>query len=83
MATESLVRTYERGVEAETLSCGTGVTATAIAAMLKTRFRSFRNGRLIPVAACWLFMQVSIVAYFEDVVLEGPAQFVFEGEINL
>jgi len=74
------VRSYERGVEAETLSCGTGVTATAIAAMLKTgsdrsEWTMITRGGTLKVYATFND------SCFEDVVLEGPAQFVFKGEI--
>jgi diaminopimelate epimerase len=76
------LRTYERGVEAETLSCGTGVTAAAIAAMLKTgsdcsEWTMITRGGTLGVYASFNG------SFFEDVVLEGPAQFVFKGEINL
>ena len=74
------VRTYERGVEGETLSCGTGVTASAVAASFKTRQNRFalhtRGGDF----------QVRFQKAgnrFEDVWLRGPAQRVFEGEISL
>ena len=76
------VRTYERGVEDETLSCGTGVTASAIAAV---RYRQFDR---MPVTVVTLggTLTVSFQAGEDintDVVLSGPAIFVFEGEYKL
>ncbi|MES2703853.1 MAG: diaminopimelate epimerase [Bacteroidota bacterium] len=77
-----IVRTYERGVEDETLSCGTGVTAAAIASV----------GRLtgtytIPVETPGGHLEVSFVKTTpfsaHEVVLTGPAKFVFKGEIEL
>lgn len=74
------VRTYERGVEDETLSCGTGVTASAIAAFLKTGKKGF------PVRARGGDFKVSFGQKgngFVNVWLRGPAQKVFEGEIDI
>lgn len=76
------VRTYERGVEDETLSCGTGVTATAIAGMLSigseiNEWEIHTRGGLLKVFANYK------TQIFRDVVLKGPAKFVFEGEIIL
>ncbi|MEL7004713.1 MAG: diaminopimelate epimerase [Bacteroidota bacterium] len=75
------VRTYERGVENETLSCGTGVTASAIAASLQ--------GILSPVAVCTKGgnLEVNFEAkdktHFTNVYLTGPAKHVFEGSIQI
>jgi diaminopimelate epimerase len=77
-----LVRTYERGVEDETLSCGTGVTATAIAAMLETGSDEKKWTIDTPGGMLVVYARFN-GSYFEGVELEGPAQFVFEGEINL
>ena len=79
------VRTYERGVEDETLACGTGVTAAAIASYLH---RGFERGRTeIPVHAKGGDLAVRFQAngdgYFSDIWLCGPAEQVFEGEIQL
>jgi len=74
------VRTYERGVESETLSCGTGVTASALAASFKTgqnHFAVHTRGGDFQV----LFQKAG--NGFDDVWLRGPAQQVFEGEISL
>ncbi|HOI33157.1 MAG TPA: diaminopimelate epimerase, partial [Bacteroidales bacterium] len=73
------LRTFERGVEAETLSCGTGVTAAAIAASLKTGHEHFfittKGGDL----------QVNLIRDeqgFKQIFLRGPVKFVFEGSIH-
>ncbi|RYD52260.1 MAG: diaminopimelate epimerase [Sphingobacteriales bacterium] len=81
-AADLYVRTYERGVEAETLSCGTGVTAAAIAAS-GTALGSFD----IPVETPggWLRVQYQKTGpeTATAVCLTGPAQWVFEGTIDL
>ncbi|MEO0070155.1 MAG: diaminopimelate epimerase, partial [candidate division WOR-3 bacterium] len=76
------VRTYERGVEAETLACGTGVTASALIAARLHKFDPpvkvrVQSGDVLEVD----FRPVNDT--FTDVKLTGPAQFVFEGTIEL
>lgn len=74
------VRTYERGVENETLSCGTGVTAAAIASQMKT---------VVPPVHVKTKGGDLQVEYdknnegYEQVFLIGPAEKVFEGKINI
>lgn len=74
------VATYERGVEDETLSCGTGVTACALAYMIKTGKHgevnvSTKGGRLSVKA-------VKKEAGFDQIWLIGPAKKVFDGSIE-
>lgn len=75
------VRTYERGVEDETLACGTGVTAVALAmAVDHGEFGTISY----PIKAMGGHLKVSFVRegdFFCDIFLEGPAKFVFAGEI--
>jgi len=74
------VRTYERGVEDETLACGTGVTAVAIA-MHKTKLTLEKNITLKVVGG---ELEVSFEIendIYKNVFLKGPAKFVFHGEI--
>jgi len=76
------VRTYERGVENETYSCGTGVVASAICAALndktdKTAFRIRTLGGELSVT-----FQRTGPDTFEDIILEGPATFVFSGTLS-
>jgi len=76
------VRTYERGVEGETLSCGTGVTAAAIvAACLIPGDREFYPIKTLGGDLRVSFRQTNL--NFSDVWLEGPAMQVFRGEILL
>jgi len=77
-----IVRTYERGVEDETYSCGTGVTAAAIVA--------FQEGKIssnpVKVHTLGGELSVSFKSFsdgFKNVILRGPAIFVFEGQLSI
>jgi len=76
------VRTYERGVEDETLACGTGVTAVAIA--MHFNKKSSNNRIKLIVLGCSLEVQFKEhKGDYTDIILSGPATFVFEGKIAL
>jgi diaminopimelate epimerase len=76
------VRTYERGVEDETLSCGTGVTAAAIAASGDAT-GSFAFSVATPGGALEVRFEKDTAGSARDVVLRGPARFVFEGKVDV
>jgi diaminopimelate epimerase len=76
------IRTYERGVEAETLACGTGVVASALTVAALTGAESpirvlVKGGDTLSVD----FLRSG--EGFSHVILTGPADFVFEGEITV
>jgi diaminopimelate epimerase len=89
------VRTYERGVENETLACGTGVTAAALAASfhgytspvsiktlggnLSVEFKSGQAGSRPEKAP----LSTGQVGTFQEIYLVGPAKMVFEGHLEL
>ncbi len=72
------VRTYERGVEDETLSCGTGVTAVAIA-LYETNITSSNNVTLNTKGGVLNVIFNKITEGFSDVYLKGPATQIFKG----
>jgi len=76
------VRTYERGVEDETLSCGTGVTAAALVSAHNplgfNRVDVETPGGKLSVE----FNKIS-ESKFDNIWLCGPAEFVFAGEIEI
>jgi diaminopimelate epimerase len=75
------IRTYERGVEAETLACGTGVTAAGL-------IYAALSGAPAPVqlrvrGGEWLEVGFRATGTeFGEVTLKGPADFTFEGSIS-
>ncbi|MGB0933633.1 MAG: diaminopimelate epimerase [Lishizhenia sp.] len=76
------MRTYERGVEAETLSCGTGATAVALAYAEKHDL----NGLValdIKVRGGFLQVAFNREESFKDIFLKGPAEKVFSGVYDL
>jgi diaminopimelate epimerase len=75
------LRTYERGVEDETLSCGTGATAVAIAMhysrqTIHTSIKVQVEGGILEVS-----FQPNTAGHYREIFLKGPATFVFKGEI--
>lgn len=74
------VRTYERGVEAETLACGTGIVAAGLLAG-KTR-RVQTPVQITPASNDVLTVNYDLTADgAENVTLKGPAAHVFRGEL--
>lgn len=77
------VRTYERGVENETFSCGTGVTAVALAA----HFSLQQPNSTISIKTKGGELAVSFEEVengsYRNIWLHGPAQHVFEGTVSL
>jgi diaminopimelate epimerase len=78
------VRTYERGVEDETMACGTGAVASAIIAALKGNVTA-------PVAVTTSGGEILTIHFvideknkenISDVYLEGPAHFIYDGELQ-
>jgi len=76
-----LVRTYERGVEDETFSCGTGVTAVALAAHATRRSQANEIKLKTPGGDLKVSFENEGERYF-NIWLSGPAEFVFKGEIE-
>ena len=76
------VRTYERGVEEETLSCGTGVTA---AALLSAHNDNGFNRVEVRTPGGHLSVEFNKItdAHFENIWLCGPAELVFTGTIEI
>lgn len=78
------VRTYERGVENETLSCGTGVTASAIIAHYSGKLK---DEHLCKVRVIGGRLEVNFKKmdseFYTDVYLIGPAEKVFTGEVEI
>lgn len=76
------VRTYERGVEDETLSCGTGVTA---AALLSAHNENGFNTVNVKTPGGNLSVEFNKTddEHFNDIWLCGPAVFVFKGEVEV
>lgn len=76
------ILTYERGVEDETLACGTGITAAALSAHILSKssvtklFFHAKGGQLSVEFVC-------DSERYTQIKLNGPAAFVFKGEIKL
>ncbi len=80
---EITMRTYERGVENETLACGTGAVASAITAYL---LASPDNSSFIlhaPGGTLSVRFTPNAEGTFTDVWLEGPVKYVYTGEIDI
>lgn len=76
------VRTYERGVENETLSCGTGVTASALAYAEVTHKEKGTIQIVSPGGKLKVQFKKGNKGY-KEIYLQGPAEKTFEGEINI
>lgn len=76
------VRTYERGVEDETMSCGTGVTAAAIASSGALQ-GVFKKRIITPGGHLEVSFFKNSPNTAQQVILSGPAEFVFSGNVVL
>jgi diaminopimelate epimerase len=75
------VRTFERGVENETLSCGTGIIASVLAHSIKNKIKRSP----LPVRTLGGNLNIYFKrgrSNFYDIWIEGPAVLVFKGQIR-
>lgn len=77
------IRTYERGVEDETLACGTGMVACALVHHLLTGAPSPIKVDVAGGDTLEIGFEKTGEKSFSKVTLTGPADFVFEGEIDI
>jgi diaminopimelate epimerase len=77
------IATFERGVENETLACGTGITAAALVSSVDDKRQKNCS---VPVLAKGGILQVDFQkddsGKFTNIWLKGPAEFVFSGRLN-
>ncbi len=76
------VRTYERGVEDETFSCGTGAVAVAIASHATGKTKA-ENIEIRVLGGSLRVKFESKNGIYRNVVLSGPATFVYSGKISI
>ena len=74
------IRTFERGVEDETLACGTGAVA---AALMSYRIGKIRGTTVQVRVKSGDTLQVQFNENMDEVFLTGPAKIIFEGSFNL
>ncbi|MCL4122028.1 UNVERIFIED_CONTAM: hypothetical protein GTU68_021194 [Idotea baltica] len=79
------IYTFERGVEAETYSCGTGATAAAITTALHTELSQGAYNYHLTTKGGALQVQFTFTTskMFEDIYLIGPANYRFKGQIEI
>ena len=78
-----LMRTYERGVEGETLACGTGAVASALTMAIKNRLASpvavrVRSGKVLQIS----FTSPDNNKTFSEIYMEGPANYIYDGALS-
>ncbi len=78
-----LIRTYERGVEDETLSCGTGTVAAALVLASKGLATGEDSCDILTMGGMLKVWFKQTDKGFSDIWLEGSATFVFKGEIKI
>jgi len=77
------VRTYERGVENETLSCGTGVVASAICSVLDDKMDNPPVSVQTKGGKLEVDFTINTENHITDIWLIGPVTLVFEGKIEI
>jgi len=77
-----ILRTYERGVEDETLSCGTGTTAAALVLATKGLSTAKDHCDIQTMGGMLTVWFTPDKKGFKDIWLEGPATLVFKGEVE-
>ena len=75
------IRTYERGVEGETLACGTGSVAGAVVMAKKLKIKSPVNIRTKSGQHLYIYYKEK-QGIFYDVYLEGDARIIYRGELR-
>jgi diaminopimelate epimerase len=77
------IRTYERGVEDETLACGTGITAAGVICVVTGEADSEDSIEIIAKGGT-VYVEVDMKGTeIETAYMKGPAELVFEGEIDV
>lgn len=77
------LRTYERGVEQETLACGTGAVASAIAAAKIHGMSSPIHVQTKSQEYLKIAFHLDAESMFSNLIMTGPATFIFSGKIDL